>query len=185
MKLFCIEEWNILEPKKYFKNFEAKISLCNEINEERLNEYNLKEIRKNTYNEIEKENKNKIKKEKKLKRIFNEKILKIFKNRELRQLKRDLKKLPKDYDMKIAKEKDGAQKQLLEINNANKINEINAKLISIPKMTLFKYLKYYLGNEIKKIEEEKEMKEIEKQFWDMKIEDKKNLIKWKLKKKKK
>ena len=29
-------------------------------------------------------------------------------------------------------------------------------------MTLFKYLKYYLGNEYKKIEEEKEMKEIEK-----------------------
>jgi len=50
---------------------------------------------------------------------------------------------------------------LLEINKTNKINEINAKLSAIPKMTLFKYLKYYLGNEIKKIEEEKEMKEIE------------------------
>ena len=76
--------------------------------------------------------------------------------------------------MKIAKEKDKAQKELLEINKANKINEINAKLITIPKMTLFKYLKYYLGNEIKKIEEEKEMKEIEKQFGDLKIEDNKN-----------
>ena len=41
-------------------------------------------------------------------------------------------------------------------------------------MILFKYLKYYLENEIKKIEEEKEMKEIEQQFKDMKIEDKKN-----------
>ena len=90
-----------------------------------------------------------------MKRVFNEKILKIFKNKELRQLKRDLKKIPKDYDMKIAKEKDEAQKQLLEINKANKINEINAKLSAVPKMTLFKYLKYYLGNEIKKIEEEK------------------------------
>ena len=29
-------------------------------------------------------------------------------------------------------------------------------------MSLFKYLKYYLRQEIKKIEEEKEMKEIEK-----------------------
>ena len=36
-------------------------------------------------------------------------------------------------------------------------------------MILFKYLKYYLENEIKKIEEEKEMKEIEKQFEDLKI----------------
>ena len=50
-----------------------------------------------------------------MKNVFNEKILKIFKNRELRQLKRDLKKIPKDYDIKIAKEKDEIQKRLLEI----------------------------------------------------------------------
>ena len=92
LKQYCIEEWNKIDSKKYFKNFEAKIKLCKEINGERLNEYNLKEIRKNIEKVVEKENKNEIKKEKKLKRVFNEKILKIFKNRELRQLKRDLKK---------------------------------------------------------------------------------------------
>ena len=52
-------------------------------------------------------------------------------------------------------------------------------------MILLKYLKYYLENEIKKIKEEKEMKEIEKQFEDLKIQDKKIHIKWKSKKKKK
>ena len=65
MKQYCIEEWNNIDPKKYFKNFEAKIKLCKEINGERLNEYNLKEIRKNTEKEVEQENKNEIKKEKK------------------------------------------------------------------------------------------------------------------------
>ena len=46
MKKYCLEEWNKIEPKKYFKDFEAKIKLCKQINGERLNEYNLKEIRK-------------------------------------------------------------------------------------------------------------------------------------------
>ena len=43
LKQYYIEERN----KNYFKNFEAKIKLCKEINGERLNEYKLKEIRKN------------------------------------------------------------------------------------------------------------------------------------------
>ena len=38
------------------------------------------------------------------------------------------------------------------------------KLSDIRKMFLFKYLKYYLGNEIKKIEKEIEMKEIKINF---------------------
>ena len=32
LKQYCIEEWNKIDPKKYFKNFEAKIKLCKEIN---------------------------------------------------------------------------------------------------------------------------------------------------------
>ena len=31
LKKFCIEEWNKIEPKKYFKHFEEKIKLCKEI----------------------------------------------------------------------------------------------------------------------------------------------------------
>ena len=57
LKQYCIEEWNKIEPKKYFKNFEAKIKLCKEINGERLNKYNLKKIRKNIEKVVEKEKK--------------------------------------------------------------------------------------------------------------------------------
>ena len=39
LKRYCIEEWNKIEPRKYFKNFEAKIKLCKELNGERLNEF--------------------------------------------------------------------------------------------------------------------------------------------------
>ena len=36
--------------------------------------------------------------------------------------KQKIKKIPKDYNIKIAKEKGEVQKQLLEINKTNKIN---------------------------------------------------------------
>ena len=77
LKKYCLEEWNKIDPKKYFKNFEAKIKLCKKINGEMLNEYNLREIRRKIEEKIEKEKEieieNKI--ERKLKRVFNEKVL--------------------------------------------------------------------------------------------------------------
>ena len=53
LKRYCIEEWNKIEPRKYFKNFEAKIKLCKEIGGERLNEFKLREIRKKAEKETE------------------------------------------------------------------------------------------------------------------------------------
>ena len=102
LKRYCIEEWNKIEPRKYFKNFEAKIKLCKEIGGERLNEFKLREIRKKAEKETEKEGKkdgNKV--ERKLKWVFNEKVLMKLKEKEIKLLPKKEKDTAKYYDEKI------------------------------------------------------------------------------------
>ena len=102
LKRYCIEEWNKIEPSKYFKNFEAKIKLCKEIGGERLNEFKLREIRKKAEKETEEEGKkegNKV--ERKLKRVFNEKVLMKLKEKEIKSLPKKQKDTAKYYDEKI------------------------------------------------------------------------------------
>ena len=103
LKKYCLEEWNKIEPKKYFKDFEAKIKLCKQINGERLNEFNLKEIRKIKGEKIEKEKE--IQTERKFKRVFNENVLLKLKKKEIKELEKKKKDLPDYYDKKI-KEKE-------------------------------------------------------------------------------
>ena len=82
--------------------------------------------------------------------------------------------IDKQYENKINNETDEAQIELLKINRADKINNIDTKLYAIPRMSLFKYLKYYLSKEIKRLEHEREeeIEENENQF--KKIKERKN-----------
>ena len=170
MKKYCLEEWNKIEPKKYFKNFEAKIKLCKQINGERLNEYNLREIRRKTEEKIgkEKEIENKI--ERKFKRVFNENVLLKYKKKEIKELEKKKKDLPDYYDKKIKeKEEEIKDEKKLEKMSGKKIdsdNQVNLELLKITKeqemeetekklkeikgMTVYKYLKYFLKKEEKK-----------------------------------
>ena len=170
LKKYCLEEWNKIEPKKYFKNFEAKIKLCKQINGERLNEYNLREIRRKTEEKIgkEKEIENKI--ERKFKRVFNENVLLKYKKKEIKELEKKKKDLPDYYDKKI-KEKEEEIKdekklekmsgkkidsdnqvnlELLKITKEQEMEETEKKLKEIKKMTVYQYLKYFLKKEEKK-----------------------------------
>ena len=170
LKKYCLEEWNKIEPKKYFKNFEAKIKLCKQINGERLNEYNLREIRRKTEEKIgkEKEIENKI--ERKFKRVFNENVLLKYKKKEIKELEKKKKDLPDYYDQKI-KEKEEEIKdekklekmsgkkidsdnqvnlELLKITKEQEMEETEKKLKEIKKMTVYQYLKYFLKKEEKK-----------------------------------
>ena len=171
MKKFCLEEWNKIEPKKYFKNFEAKIKLCKEINGERLNEYNLRKIRqkaeKEAKMEVKKENTNKI--QKKLKRVFNENVLKKLKNNEIKELEKRKKDLANYYDEKIenkkekideekriekmsgkkAKSDNQANLELLKITKEQELKEAEKKIKDVKMMTIYKYLKYFLQKESK------------------------------------
>ena len=104
LKNYCIEEWNKIEPRKYFKNFEEKIKLCKELNGERLNEFKLREIRKKAEEETEIELEGKKEGnivEKKLKRVFNEKVLIKLKEKEIKSLPKKEKDTAKYYDEKI------------------------------------------------------------------------------------
>ena len=117
LKKFCIEEWNKIEPKKYFKHFEEKIKLCKEIKGERLNEYNLREIMKKKLKIKEKEEKQP---KKELKRVFNENVLKGLKNKEIKELEKQKKDILDYYDGKI-KEKNE------EIKEQRRIEQLSGK----------------------------------------------------------
>ena len=171
LKQYCLEEWNKIEPKKYFKNFEAKIKLCKEINGERLNEYNLRKIRqkaeKEAKMEVKKESTNKI--QKKLKRVFNENVLKKLKNNEIKELEKRKKDLANYYDEKIenkeeeideekriekmsgkkAKSDNLANLELLKITKEQELKEAEKKIKDVKMMTIYKYLKYFLQKENK------------------------------------
>ena len=60
LKQFCIEEWNQINPKNYFKNFIKKVKKVISINENRLEPHHLEEIRREEENEEEEEKKNDI-----------------------------------------------------------------------------------------------------------------------------
>ena len=171
MKKFCLEEWNKIEPKKYFKNFEAKIKLCKEINGERLNEYNLRKIRLKAEKEakmaVKKDSENKI--QKKLKRVFNENVLKKLKNNEIKELEKQKKDLADYYDKKIenkeeeineekriekmsgkkAKSDNQVNLELLKITKEQELKEAEKKIKDVKMMTIYQYLKYFLQKESK------------------------------------
>ena len=97
LKQFCIEEWNQINPKNYFKNFIKRVKKVISINGNRLEPYHLEEIRREEENE-EEEEKNYIKiGERKLKRVFNEVFLNNLKKSEIRYLKNKKKELAEKY----------------------------------------------------------------------------------------
>ncbi len=51
LKKFCIEEWNKIFPRLYFKNYLKRIDKCIEIQGNRLEDYHINQIRKETTNE--------------------------------------------------------------------------------------------------------------------------------------
>jgi len=60
LKKFCIEEWNKINPKNYFKNFIKRVKTVLSVNGNRLEPYHLEKIRQ----EEKKEEENKKKKKK-------------------------------------------------------------------------------------------------------------------------
>ena len=86
-KQFCIEEWNQINPKNYFKNFIKRVKKVISINGNRLEPHHLEEIRREEENEEEKKNDIQIG-GRKLKRVFNEVFLDNLKKSEIRSLKK-------------------------------------------------------------------------------------------------
>ena len=87
LKKFCIEEWNQINPKNYYKNFIKRVKKVISINGNRLEPHHLEEIRREEENEEEEKNYIKIG-ERKLKRVFNEVFLDNLKKSEIRSLKK-------------------------------------------------------------------------------------------------
>ena len=100
LKKFCIEEWNNINPRNYFKNFLRRVKMVISINGNRLEPYHLEKIREEEKKEEKKEEENEKKEEKndiirnrKLKRVFNEVFLDNLKKSEIRRLKKEKTKI--------------------------------------------------------------------------------------------
>ena len=108
---------------------------------------------------------------KELKRVFNENVLKGLKNKEIKELEKQKKDILDYYDEKIKEKNEEIKEQrrieklsgkkmdseylvdleLLEINKKQEKKEIDENLKNIKEMTLYKFLKYHLENEKKKL----------------------------------
>ena len=108
---------------------------------------------------------------KELKRVFNENVLKGLKNKEIKELEKQKKDILDYYDEKIKEKNEEIKEQrrieklsgkkmdseylvdleLLEINKKQEKEEIDENLKNIKEMTLYKFLKYHLENEKKKM----------------------------------
>ncbi len=146
LKQYCIEEWNKINPKQYFKHFIKRIEKCIELNGEKLENFHLTQIRKEN-DEIEsEENEEENKRILKLKRVFNDIILRKLKKNELKALKKKKKEMIKKYNQKIKenkikiKEKEDKKKEenkgiLLKKKRGRKKKEEEEKEIDLNDMT--------------------------------------------------
>ena len=119
---------------------------------------------------------------KELKRVFNENILKGLKNKEIKELEKQKKDILDYYDGKIKEKNEEIKEQrrieklsgkkmdseylvdleLLEINKKQEKEEIDENLKNIKEMTLYKFLKYHLENEKKKLKKKLKKKNTKK-----------------------
>ena len=125
LKKICLEEWNKINPRNYFKNYLRRVNMVLTLNGDRIVDQHIKQIKKIEKKEREKEKAEKEKEEeedeeeekekeeenitsignRKIKRVFNEVFLNNLKNQEIRKLKKKKKELASSYKDKINENK--------------------------------------------------------------------------------
>ena len=95
LKKFCIEEWNQINPRYYFKNYLRRDNIVLALTGDRILDAHIKQIIKIVKKESEKEEAEDEEEEnvteiinRKIRRVFNEVFLNNLKNQEIRNLKR-------------------------------------------------------------------------------------------------
>ena len=125
LKKVCIEEWNKIDPRNYFKNYLRRVNMVLTLKGDRIQDPHIKQIRKEERkeerkkerkieeNEEDEEEEKEEKEEKnetvignrKIKRVFNEVFLNNLKNKEIRSLKKKKKEISNSYNQRIKENK--------------------------------------------------------------------------------